>query len=778
MNENQDELQDDLAKIPDDLIVALLDMLEGHRSFSDFRDELANTLYADSKLAGPIERWIATRRGSQAIPTHLQRLLVNDVQRICTEDVPTLIDTSFSEVPPEPEPEARSPISLVHSVEIPVGELTEPGKEESATPRNTSASLEEARGPADLDNVGVEDENSDTTQVVTRGMVLCDRYELLERVSGGNMSLVFKARDKQQSEDTLVAIKILDPVMARNGRVLRALLDEYEKGRAYDHPNIVRYLGLEYHGSDIFLVMEWIEGETLAEVLNRNPGQPYDAESARAILRELATALQLIHASGFVHGDVKPGNIMRMPDGHIKLLDFGVARAFGEKRKTRIGFDASVLGAMTPAYASAGLLDGDELTPADDVYAFAALGVRMFSGSRVYGRATALQARDRGIEPGLFDIASAEHRQNIERGVSHDTSERPPLSAVLEAFCSQPAASLPLNPFAGWRSRSLIALVLLVLAAVIGGLLWQQFGPNRFSIDEQISQGAPTTEEAISETADTQPLASDTDRATVDPIVEDTPAQIPIEPAPEHQRWMANEGERFSLQLNGQAQTERIDVLWPASLGAEAARIELIAVDERQESPRLTVTPIGLAQIVNGVLELSLDVSPDDTLNSHQRYEVRLTPVGPTQDLGEAQVADVFVPNLRLSELSLQYPNGALSFREASKTVQEASGLVSLKLLRIGPLEQTTRAQIAVIAESATESDDYFEPMSSEIRFAPGQSATSILIPLLSDGPGEPTESFSVALPGSSSDPSLITQVQVSILDLGASGNVESPTSR
>ncbi|MEM7277874.1 MAG: serine/threonine-protein kinase, partial [Pseudomonadota bacterium] len=700
MNENQDELQDDLSRIPGDLIIALLDMLEGHRSFSDFRDELANALYADSKLAGPIERWIATRRGSQAIPTHLQRLLVNDVQRICTEDVPTLIDTSFSETPPEPEPEsaARSPISLVHSVEIPVGELTEPGKDESATGDKTSASLEEARGPSDPDKVGIEDEDSETTQVVTRGMVLCDRYELLERVSGGNMSLVFKARDRQQSEDTLVAIKILDPVMARNGRVLRALLDEYEKGRAYDHPSIVRYLGLEYHGSDIFLVLEWIEGETLAEILNRNPGEPYDAESARAILRELAAALQLIHDSGFVHGDVKPGNIMRMPDGHIKLLDFGVSRAFGEKRKTRIGFDASVLGAMTPAYASAGLLDGDELTPADDVYAFAALGVRMFSGSRVYGRATAMQARDRGLEPGLFDISTAEHRLTIERGVSHDTSKRPQLTELLEAFSSQPAASLPLNPLAGWRSRSLIALGLLVLAGVIGGLLWQQFGPNRISIDEPITQEGITSEELTSEAADVQPLASDENNATVDPVIEDTSTQAALEPEPkietqtEHQRWLANDDERFSLQFSGHVQTENIQVLWPASIGVQSARVDLIAVDGRYDAPRLSVSPVGPTDMVDGVLELVLEVGPDDTLDSHQRYELRVTPVSQSEGEGETQVADVFVPNLKLTELSGQYPDGALSFRDARITVQEASGLVSLKLLRIGPLDQTTRA--------------------------------------------------------------------------------------
>ena len=121
----------------------------------------------------------------------------------------------------------------------------------------------------------IEDTIAPPAQVdrqVQVGSILRDRFVLLEKISGGSMGVVYKALDRRLAEagskETSVAVKVLAPKLAANAQALRALQQEATKGRCLVHPNIVRFIDLDREDNLYFLVMEWLEGHTLADILD------------------------------------------------------------------------------------------------------------------------------------------------------------------------------------------------------------------------------------------------------------------------------------------------------------------------------------------------------------------------------------------------------------------------------------------------------------------------------------------------------------------------------
>jgi serine/threonine protein kinase len=234
------------------------------------------------------------------------------------------------------------------------------------------------------------------------GSLLRDRFLLQERVSGGSMGVVYKAHDRRLAEadgfDPWVAIKVLSPKLSRNAHALRALQQEAAKGRCLSHPNIVRFIDLDRDDDIYFIVMEWLEGRSLAAILDENKGTRIDLATSLDIVRQLALALDYAHRCGVVHADVKPANIMVTPSGQVKLFDFGIAR-IRQQHETRSSFDPGVLGAITPAYSSMQVITGEVPTPADDVFSLGCLMYRMVAGHRVFGPRNAAEAAEQGMEP-------------------------------------------------------------------------------------------------------------------------------------------------------------------------------------------------------------------------------------------------------------------------------------------------------------------------------------------------------------------------------------------
>lgn len=252
--------------------------------------------------------------------------------------------------------------------------------------------------------IGVSGSETDAPQDHLQvGTVLRDRFLLQERVAGGSMGVVYKALDRRLAEaegfDPWVAIKVLSPKLARNAHALRALQQEAAKGRCLTHPNIVRFVDLDRDEDMFFIVMEWLDGRSLASILDENQNRKIDLTTALDIVRQVGQALDYAHRCGVVHADVKPANIMITPSGQVKLFDFGVARIRQKQHQMQKDFDPGVLGAVTPAYSSMQVLTGEDPTPADDVFSLGCLMYRMVAGHRVFGPRNAAEAAEQGMEP-------------------------------------------------------------------------------------------------------------------------------------------------------------------------------------------------------------------------------------------------------------------------------------------------------------------------------------------------------------------------------------------
>ncbi|MBA2259954.1 MAG: serine/threonine protein kinase, partial [Acidobacteria bacterium] len=152
-------------------------------------------------------------------------------------------------------------------------------------------------------------------------------YEVVAALGAGGMGEVYRARDTQLNRD--VAIKVLSELFALDHERLARFTREAQTLAALNHPNIAHIHGLEGDGSAArprALVMELVEGEDLSVLIARGPIPLADA---LPIARQIADALEAAHESGIVHRDLKPANVKVRPDGTVKVLDFGLAKALG-----------------------------------------------------------------------------------------------------------------------------------------------------------------------------------------------------------------------------------------------------------------------------------------------------------------------------------------------------------------------------------------------------------------------------------------------------------------
>ncbi|HEY6866164.1 MAG TPA: serine/threonine-protein kinase, partial [Candidatus Eisenbacteria bacterium] len=147
-------------------------------------------------------------------------------------------------------------------------------------------------------------------------------YEIVAPLGAGGMGEVYRARDARLARD--VAIKVLPDALAADPERLARFEREAKLLASMSHPGIAAIYGLEDAGGHPALVMEVVEGPTLAERLARGP---LPEDEALGVARQLAEALEYAHDRGIVHRDLKPANVKLRPDGAVKVLDFGLARA-------------------------------------------------------------------------------------------------------------------------------------------------------------------------------------------------------------------------------------------------------------------------------------------------------------------------------------------------------------------------------------------------------------------------------------------------------------------
>ena len=230
-------------------------------------------------------------------------------------------------------------------------------------------------------------------------------YVIGEWVGSGGMGDVYRGRDEHLARD--VALKILPGVFAENGDRSARLMTEAQVVASLNHPNIAAIYGFEKTEGVRALVLEFVDGVTLADRLAEGP-VPID--EALPIARQIAEGLEAAHECGIVHRDIKPSNIIVRTDGTVKLLDFGLATAFRDVA-TSGGAHGGLMG--TPGYASPEQLKGRTADRRTDIWAFGAVLYELLSGHRAFAGDT------------TSDIVNAVLQQRIDWSVLPATTPVP-----------------------------------------------------------------------------------------------------------------------------------------------------------------------------------------------------------------------------------------------------------------------------------------------------------------------------------------------------------------
>lgn len=217
-------------------------------------------------------------------------------------------------------------------------------------------------------------------------------YEILARIGAGGMGEVYRAHDLKLKRD--VAIKIIPVAFARDSDRLARFQREARMVAALNHANIAAIYGVEDSGSVPALVMELVEGETLAERLRSGP---IPVEEAVPLARQIAEGLEAAHEHGIVHRDLKPANIKVTPEGTVKILDFGLAKALYPEGSAFDVPDLPTLTAKptqtgvilgTAAYMSPEQARGKRVDKRTDMWAFGAVLYEMLTGRHAFEEQT------------------------------------------------------------------------------------------------------------------------------------------------------------------------------------------------------------------------------------------------------------------------------------------------------------------------------------------------------------------------------------------------------
>jgi len=273
----------------------------------------------------------------------------------------------------------------------------------------------------------------DIVKIKSVGDVLNGRFVLEERVGSGGMSTVYKALDRRKLEaddrNPYVAVKVLNVEFRSHPQSLIALQREAKKSQSLAHPNIVRVYDFDRDGDTVYMTMEYLSGKSLAQIFRARDFKGMSQEAAMPILEQIAAALKFAHDNCIVHADFKPANVIITDSGQVKVIDFGIARAFQrpdqvDMEATR--FDPGSLGALTPTYASPEMLEHQEVDPRDDIYALGCITYEMLTGRHPFGRMQATEARDGGLQLERRKGLTSRQWKALKRALAFNREQRTP----------------------------------------------------------------------------------------------------------------------------------------------------------------------------------------------------------------------------------------------------------------------------------------------------------------------------------------------------------------
>jgi serine/threonine-protein kinase len=196
-------------------------------------------------------------------------------------------------------------------------------------------------------------------------------YKIIDKIGEGGMGAVFKGVDLMLERE--VAIKMLRPELARQPNVVERFRTEAVTLAKLNHPNVATLHSFFRQGDDFFMVMEYVRGETLDDVIRKNGAMPCD--QAVEMFCMALEGIDHAHKMGIVHRDIKPANMMLTESGSIKVMDFGIARVLGTDRLTKAGHLIGTVEYMSPEQVR-----GEETDARSDIYSLGMLLYEMLTG--------------------------------------------------------------------------------------------------------------------------------------------------------------------------------------------------------------------------------------------------------------------------------------------------------------------------------------------------------------------------------------------------------------
>ncbi|MFT5503981.1 MAG: serine/threonine protein kinase [Gammaproteobacteria bacterium] len=263
------------------------------------------------------------------------------------------------------------------------------------------------------------------------GVTLKDRFVLLEKLGQGGMGVVFKAKDllkvEAKDKDPYVAIKVLTDAFKKYSGSFIALQREASKAQRLAHPNIATVYDFDRDVNTVFMTMEYLQGKPLNQLIKEIVKKPLKTDQALHIIDELCSGLAYAHEKHLIHSDFKPGNCFLLNDGHVKLLDFGIARASTQtdEEKENTMFDPAKLSAVTPAYATPEMFAGMNPDPRDDIYGLACVSYQLLAGGKhPYNKVAAPKIKELGIKPKPIKGLNRRQQRTLLRALSVTREDR------------------------------------------------------------------------------------------------------------------------------------------------------------------------------------------------------------------------------------------------------------------------------------------------------------------------------------------------------------------
>ncbi len=338
---------------------------------------------------------------------------------------------------------------------------------------------------------------------------LIGEYRLTEPLGAGGMGEVYKAVHTHLGR--VVAVKILSPNLT-DGPALQRFYNEASIQASLRHPSVAEYLGFyEYQGRPCIL-MEYVDGETLSELIQKRGAFP--CAEATTIQRIIASAIAHFHAQGVVHRDIKAGNIKITSSGQVKILDFGIARHQRMDRLTHYGAVVGTTEALAPEQVR-----GEPATFATDVWQLGVLFYEMLTGRlpfqgntthEIYARILSAEyAPVRQLQAGTPEAV----QRIVSRCLQKDPSRRYPSAAELhDALCSYdrytPQMRSALHRLFRRAGTWIAAAIVMLIVAISTGLhRWSrdksvETGPQAVEPDQKdgvnaATSGVPSTDAAV-----------------------------------------------------------------------------------------------------------------------------------------------------------------------------------------------------------------------------------------------------------------------------------------